>query len=210
MRKRKSDENSIVNIPCFDCNAPSVKKRLGQGSFRDVYTVDYKAPGKVIETVVVKKVLPALDQEEKKLFYKEVALLNGLNHPNIVKMKSVCQNPLTIMLEYCYFDFKPFGEDLRVTSLSGFLLQINEYKCQGFHDLVNHVAIEIIQGLAYLHSKGIAHRDVKPAHGHKIEQQTCKETQPTPGSKHQRLYWPISMGLSENAIFDPTLCWTLV
>ena len=61
--------------------------------------------------MVVKKVLPALDQEEKKLFYKEVAVLNGLNHPTIVKMKGVCQNPLTIMLEYCYFDFKPFGED---------------------------------------------------------------------------------------------------
>ena len=48
------------------------------------------------------------------------------------------------------------------------------------------------------------------SHGHKTGQQTCKETQPTPGSKHQRRYWPISMGLSENAIFDPTLCWTLV
>ena len=94
LRKRKSDDNSIVNIPRFDCNALAVKEQLGQGSFGDVYTVDYKAPGKVIETVVVKKVLPALDQEEKKLFYK-VALLNGLNHPNIVKMKGVCQNPLS-------------------------------------------------------------------------------------------------------------------
>ena len=43
------------------------------------------------------------------------------------------------------------------------------------------------------------------SHGHKTEQQTCKETQPTPGSKHQRLHWPTSMGQSENAIFDPTL-----
>ena len=34
-------------------------------------------------------------------------------------------------------------------------------------------------------------------HGHKTEQQTCKETQPTPGSKHQRLHWPTSMGQSE-------------
>ena len=98
LRKRKSDDNSIVNIPRFDCNALAVKERLGQGSFGDVYTVDYKAPGKVIETVVVKKVLPALEQEEKKLFYKEVALLNGLNHPNIVKMKGVCQNPLSIIV----------------------------------------------------------------------------------------------------------------
>ena len=94
-----------------DCNALVVREWLGQGSFGDVYTVDYQAPGKVIETVVVKKVLPALDQEEKRLSYKEVALLNGLIHPNIVKMKGVCQNPLAIMLEYCYFDFKPFGED---------------------------------------------------------------------------------------------------
>ena len=94
-----------------DCNALAVREWLGQGSFGDVYTVDYQALGKVIETVVVKKVLPALDQEEKKLSYKEVALLNGLNHPNIVKMKGVCQNLLAIMLEYCYFDFKPFGED---------------------------------------------------------------------------------------------------
>ena len=85
----------------MDCNALAVKEWLGQGSFGDVYTVDYEAPGKVIETVVVKKVLPALDQEEKKLFYKVVALLNGLNHPNRVKMKGVCQNPLVIMLEYC-------------------------------------------------------------------------------------------------------------
>ena len=50
LRKQKSDENSIVNIPRFDCNALAVKERLGQGSFGDVYTVDYKAPGKVIET----------------------------------------------------------------------------------------------------------------------------------------------------------------
>jgi len=58
-RKHKSDENSIVDIPRFDCNALAVKERLGQGSFGDVYTVDYKGPGKVIETVVVKKVLAA-------------------------------------------------------------------------------------------------------------------------------------------------------
>ena len=50
LRKEKSDENSIVNISRFDCNALAVKERLGQGSFGDVYTVDYKAPGKVFDT----------------------------------------------------------------------------------------------------------------------------------------------------------------
>ena len=76
LRKQKSDENSIVNIPRFDCNALAVKERLGQGSFGDVYTVDYKAPGKVMETVVVKKVLPALDQAEKIVSIRVMTLIN--------------------------------------------------------------------------------------------------------------------------------------
>ena len=56
LRKRKSDNESIVNIPRFDFYGLAVKERLGQGSFGDVYTVDYEAPGKVGETVVVKKI----------------------------------------------------------------------------------------------------------------------------------------------------------
>lgn len=59
LRKQKSDNKSIVNIPRFDCHGlrEREKERLGQGSLGDVYTVDYEAPGKVAETVVVKKML---------------------------------------------------------------------------------------------------------------------------------------------------------
>jgi len=53
------------------------------------------------------------------------------------------------MLEYVYFDF----DDLRVSSLSDFLLHINNYNCKGFHDVINHAAVEMILGLAYLHAK---------------------------------------------------------
>ena len=47
-----------------------VKDRIGQGAFGDVYTTDYRAPGKITtETVVIKKkILSAVDEEEKKLF----------------------------------------------------------------------------------------------------------------------------------------------
>lgn len=74
-RSRRFYNESIVNIPRFDCHGLAVKERLGQGSFCDIYTVDYEAPGKVAKTVVVKKILQALDQDEKKLFFEQVALL---------------------------------------------------------------------------------------------------------------------------------------
>ena len=52
---------------------------------------------------------------------------------------------------------------MRVHSLANFLLQIDGFDCEGLFDLVNHAAKEIIHGLAHLHSKGIADRDLKPA-----------------------------------------------
>ena len=54
--------------------------------------------------------LNALDPEENKLFLKEVALLNGLDHRNVVKFMKVSHQPPAIMLKYVYFDFNIFGE----------------------------------------------------------------------------------------------------
>ena len=141
------------DIPRFKCSELPLKQRLGQGSFGDVYTAEYRASGDTkCHTVVVKKMLQVLDQEEKKLFYKEVRLLNDLQHPNIVQLKGVSFQPLAMMLEYIYFDFKLFGhDDLRAHSLADFLLQIDEFNCEGLCELLNHAAKEVIDGLAYLH-----------------------------------------------------------
>ena len=104
-----------------------------------------------------------MDAEEKKLFLKEVNLLSGLNHHNVVKFMSVCHQPPAMMLEYVNFDFNLFGPDVSVSTLSDFLIQIDEYDSVGFQELVSHAAPEIISGLAYLHQTGIAHRDLKTA-----------------------------------------------
>ena len=54
-----------------------MKERIGQGACGDVYTTEYRFSGDTTTTtVVVKKMLQVLDQEEKKLLFKEVALLN--------------------------------------------------------------------------------------------------------------------------------------
>ena len=151
-------------IPRFDCNKLVIKDRIGHGAFGDVFTADYQAPGEDSkETVVLKKMINAMDAEEKKLFIKEVALLSGLNHPNVVRFMSVCHQPPAMMLEYVYFDFNLFGADVRVSTLSDFLIKVDEYDSVGFQELICHAATEIISGLAYLHQTGIAHRDLKTA-----------------------------------------------
>jgi len=84
LSKSKAVSGSYINssIQRFDL---SVKERIGQGVFGDVYTTDYRFPGDdKTTTVVVKKMLHVLDDEEKKLFSNEVALLHDLKHKNIV------------------------------------------------------------------------------------------------------------------------------
>ena len=41
---------------------------------------------------------------------KEIRILNELICENVVKV-GFCSQPLAVMLEYLYFDFKPFGID---------------------------------------------------------------------------------------------------
>ena len=82
--------STIQGVPTFDIRHLKVKDRIGNGSFGEVFTTDFSLSEQAAETVVVKKAIGALDDEEKKLFLKEGALLNKLNHPNVVSLKAVC------------------------------------------------------------------------------------------------------------------------
>ena len=47
------------------------------------------------------------NQRETDLFMKEIRILNELKCENVVKVEGFCSQPLAVMLEYLYFDFKP-------------------------------------------------------------------------------------------------------
>lgn len=54
--------------------------------------------------------LNVVDEAKKRLFFKEVALLNSIKYHSVVKSMAVCYQPLAMMLEYVYFDFHLFGQ----------------------------------------------------------------------------------------------------
>ena len=72
------------------------------------------------------------DVLDKKTFIKEARILQRLEHPNIVDFKGICNNPFALVLEYVYFDFKPFGVEQKVSSLAQFLCVLQGFaECHG-------------------------------------------------------------------------------
>ncbi len=103
------------------------------------------------ETVAIKQIdLHNISQEFIKSIETEINLLKCLDHPNIVKYKDFIRTKthINIILEYVE---------------NGSLQQvINQTGSLGEH-LVFFFVKQILEGLDYLHSQGIIHRDIKGA-----------------------------------------------
>lgn len=122
---------------------------IGEGGFGKVYLAINCNSG---ELFAVKQVpLDLIDDQQKiNALRREIALMETLDHPNIVKYlgSEINENFLNIFLEY------QAGGSI-VSLISKFhQLEIN---------IVQSFTRQILNGLEYLHQKGIAHRDIKGA-----------------------------------------------
>ena len=126
------------------------------------------------ETVVVKRILGESTDDED-CFLKETKLINSVKHENIVLFKGFCTSPYAIMMEYLSFEFSPFELSKQVSNLIDFLNymdKIDGFSC--FEDnLMLKIGQSISEGLAHLHSKGIARRDLKAKNILVSNQQYC-------------------------------------
>ena len=128
---------------------------IGQGSFGSVFLALHAITG---ELMAVKQVdLPSTTNEMEKrkkvmldALKHEIDLLRTLQHPHIVQYlgSNSDDEHLNIFLEYV-----PGG------SIAAMLVQYGTMK----EPLIRSFCGQILQGLAYLHSKQIIHRDIKGA-----------------------------------------------
>ena len=127
-------------------------KSLGKGSFGEVYLTQKGKSSKLYAT----KRIPCSklsSKDFKKYLDNEILIMRQLQHENIIKFQDCykTENNIYIIMEY-----------INGGSLSEFLAN---YKLKHGHSfpqkMIQFFIKQIVQGLIYIHSKEIIHRDIK-------------------------------------------------
>ena len=128
------------------------EKKLGEGSYSEVWlTSKNDSPKKYATKKMDREEIEK--SESMKYLRNEIAILQYLNHPNIVKFQEVkkTKKHFYIIMEYCN------GGDLS-KALEKY---IEKYGKPFDEKLVQHFMKQIISAFRYIHEKKIIHRDVK-------------------------------------------------
>ena len=130
-----------------------LEKSLGKGSFGEVYLTKIKNDPNTYATKVYDRA--KIEKSPLLLQYlkAEITILNGLDHPNIVKLKEVkkTKRHFYLVMEYCN------GGELR-NALHKYQKIYNKPFPE---EIVQHLMRQIMNAINYLHSREILHRDIK-------------------------------------------------
>jgi eukaryotic-like serine/threonine-protein kinase len=124
-----------------------VQKELGRGSFGTVWLAQHKALGR---PVVIKQLHPewALVPEARQRFEREARILASLDHPSVTRVYDLEQAGSAWYIVMEYVDGASLDERL---AKGGF--RVRE---------AVPVMLGVLGGLAYIHERGVLHRDLKP------------------------------------------------
>ncbi|CAK72998.1 unnamed protein product (macronuclear) [Paramecium tetraurelia] len=116
---------------------------LGQGAFSQVFLGVKKSNQQKVAVKISNRNL-AISQQEKMILKQ----LSQFKHQNVVQLLDIFDQPeaLFIVQEYC-----PGGTLYEMMTTKSFT-----------EEQIVNIALQIANGLAFLHSKNIVHRDIKP------------------------------------------------
>ena len=124
-----------------------ILRPLGQGAYSTVYHVRHRASGSEYAMKIVDKKQLSHSNLNRRL-KNEITLQSSLNHPSIVKLYN------------SFFDEDLIYLVLELCSGGELYTQIKE-EGRLSEDDTKHLCSQIVEGLIYLHSLGILHRDLK-------------------------------------------------
>lgn len=127
---------------------------IGSGGFADVFRATDRKTGDVVAVKVLRDTA-AVDPEVISRFKRELRLLEGLVHPNVI---SVIAQGETDDQDVWY------AMPLAQGSLADFIDKVD-----GNPPLIVDIMRQICAGLTYIHSNGVYHRDLKPANVLRLE-----------------------------------------
>ena len=139
---KKIEKNAAISY--------AAERVIGSGSFGVVYQASIVETG---EIVAIKKVL-----QDRRFKNRELAIMSSLDHPDVVQLKhcfySKGEKPdevyLNLVMEYIP---ETVHRTLRNHTKANKLIPITYVKVYMW---------QICRAVAYIHSQGVAHRDIKP------------------------------------------------
>ncbi|KAG2387928.1 hypothetical protein C9374_000778 [Naegleria lovaniensis] len=123
-------------------------KELGKGAYSEVFLTKFKKTNTFYATKVIKKDF-VIKEKKINTVKMEKEVLNMLDHPNIISLFCTFQDK-----DHLYFvlELAPGGELGSIIEKYGPLTL----------EAARFYMAELVNGLEFIHSKGILHRDLKP------------------------------------------------
>lgn len=153
MSTTKDDNEDIVYQFCEDVAKYEKIVKIGQGTFGEVFKARHKKTG---HFVALKKVLMENEKEGFPITaLREIKILQLLDHQNVINLIEICrfkhdQSKATF---YLVFDFCDHD-------LAGLISNINvKFSLADIKSVVK----QLLEGLFFIHSNKILHRDMKAA-----------------------------------------------